>query len=111
MKKGTYTTFAILAVLVIFALPAQAYRGHGGHFNLWLGPVWGPVYPYPYPYPAYVSPPVVIRQEPEIHYLTPPSPEQHYWYYCPNPKGYYPYVKECPDGWTRVAPRPPDMKD
>ena len=29
-----------------------------------------------------------------------------YWYYCESSDGYYPYVKECPGGWQRVAPRP-----
>ncbi len=28
------------------------------------------------------------------------------WYYCSNPEGYYPYVKNCPDGWLPVAPQP-----
>jgi len=27
-----------------------------------------------------------------------------YWYYCENPKGYYPYVKDCPYGWMKVVP-------
>jgi hypothetical protein len=32
---------------------------------------------------------------------------QSYWYYCDGAKGYYPYVKDCPGGWKRVAPTPP----
>jgi hypothetical protein len=100
MKKNIYIILAILALLFGFALPAQA-RGHfvGG---IWLGPVWGPFYPYPY---SYYSPPVVIREEPQV--IMEPQPEEQYWYYCTNPKGYYPYVKQCPAGWTKVVPRPP----
>ena len=31
-----------------------------------------------------------------------------YPYWGPwSPKGYYPYVKECPSGWERVPPAPP----
>ncbi len=31
------------------------------------------------------------------------------WYYCDDPKGYYPQVDACPGGWTAVvAPRPPE---
>jgi hypothetical protein len=30
-----------------------------------------------------------------------------YWYYCQNPQGYYPYVKQCPNGWMKVVPSPP----
>jgi hypothetical protein len=32
--------------------------------------------------------------------------EQGSWYYCEQERGYYPYVKECPAGWQRVAPQP-----
>lgn len=31
-----------------------------------------------------------------------------YWYYCSNPDGYYPYVKQCANGWQRVPPQPID---
>jgi hypothetical protein len=39
------------------------------------------------------------------------SEEPSYWYYCQNPQGYYPYVKQCPSGWTKVPPSavPPDQ--
>jgi hypothetical protein len=34
-----------------------------------------------------------------------PSPQQpYYWYYCPNPAGYYPYIQVCPPGWMTVVP-------
>jgi hypothetical protein len=29
------------------------------------------------------------------------------WYYCPDSKAYYPYVKECPGGWQTVPAEPP----
>jgi hypothetical protein len=29
------------------------------------------------------------------------------WYYCAGAQAYYPYVKECPEGWQTVAPIPP----
>jgi hypothetical protein len=29
-----------------------------------------------------------------------------YWYYCTNPDGYYPYIKQCGSGWQKVAPTP-----
>lgn len=57
-----------------------------------------------YVQPTYVQPPVVITQPPP-----PPAPvsEQNWWYYCAQPAGYYPYIKACPAGWTRVSPVPP----
>jgi hypothetical protein len=73
---------------------------HGGRFGWWW--VWGgdwafypaPVYPYPaYPYidapPAYAG----------------PAPAS-YWYYCDNPRGYYPYVAQCSAPWRAVPPQP-----
>jgi hypothetical protein len=64
-----------------------------------------PVYAQPvYAQPAYSAPPVMIQQS----YSPAPAPvAQDWWYYCSRPAGYYPYVKYCPSGWTRVAPTPP----
>jgi hypothetical protein len=92
--------------------------GYRGGVNVWLGgPVWGPgwgtypyPYAYPYAYPYYQAPPVIINQQPEEIYVQPlPQPElkQTYWYYCENPQGYYPYVKQCPNGWKKIVPTPP----
>lgn len=90
------------------------YR-HGDHYG---HPSFGlyfnaPLYPYlPYQYPYYyppavitvpVTPPVYIQQ-------SPPALQQYpngYWYYCNNPEGYYPYIKECPTAWQKVNPIPP----
>jgi hypothetical protein len=30
--------------------------------------------------------------------------EPNYWYYCDNPKGYYPYVRECSSAWQPIKP-------
>ncbi len=30
-----------------------------------------------------------------------------YWYYCTDPEGYHPYVKDCPQGWMQVVPSGP----
>jgi len=80
---------------------------HGSHFGFSFGfPLyWGP-YPYYYPYgpPVYVErAPVYIEREPRT-YVQEPS---NYWYYCPNPSGYYPYVQNCSTGWLKVVPSSP----
>jgi hypothetical protein len=31
--------------------------------------------------------------------------QQVWWYWCVDARAYYPYVKECPGGWQRVAPQ------
>ena len=73
---------------------------HDGRLGWWwiVGGVWylynAPVYPYPDPY----LPPQVV--------LPPAPPASQFWYYCPNPPGYYPYVPECRYPWERVPARP-----
>ncbi len=109
MKKFFCTAIAAAGLLFTFSLPVYAW--HGGHFSesIWVGPAWGPVYPYPYyagP-PAIAQQPVIVEQPPaEYVQQAPQSDEPSYWYYCPDPKGYYPYVKRCPQGWMKVAPTP-----
>lgn len=97
-----------------------SHGGRGGGVDVWIGPGrwpgwWGPTYPYyvtdPYYryYPEYAAPPVVIQQ-PAEEYVQPAEQlptEPSYWYYCRNPQGYYPYVKQCPNGWMKVVPSPP----
>lgn len=69
------------------------YGGYGGY---------GGYYGYPPAVVTVPTPSVYIQQ-------SPPVVQQYqsgYWYYCGNPEGYYPYVKECLNGWQQVEPRP-----
>lgn len=75
-------------------------------------PGYYPYYPYGYgayyPYgaaPMSADPPVYVERGQESQ--AGGSLPANYWYYCSNPQGYYPYVKECPNGWQPVAPQPP----
>ena len=96
-------------------------RGYyGGYYGSGLG-VWfgwpGGYYPYNYPYyypyysPYYYPPAVSVPSAPQEYIgrsqrddSSAPSGE---WYYCPESKSYYPYVKECPGGWQTVPAQPP----
>jgi len=94
------------------------YRGGGyyhgsGHIvvggGFWFGPGWGwgPGWwgSAGYPYPYYSYPPYVIQQQPSVYEMqTPQRDEEYYWYFCPDSKNYYPYVKQCPNGWLKVVP-------
>jgi hypothetical protein len=84
------------------------WGGSGYYGGVWVGPgwgAWGPGWWGPSVYPYYVSPPVVIEQQPQTYIQSTPAPEEQvYWYYCQNPQGYYPYVKKCPNGWMKVVP-------
>ena len=108
------------AALAAGALASEAaFAGGHGHSHARVGvvvgvgaPLWGPWWSAPFygpppfyspPWPsAAVSEPTWIEREDEA------APAQSaYWYYCADAKGYYPYVKECPGGWQRVAPQSP----
>jgi len=105
-----------------------------GNVGIYVGPGFGPYYPRPYyapyygdPYyygypPAYypapivvtpAQPPVYIERAPQVQEQaqetpSPSAPAQDYfWYHCDKPEGYYPYIKECPQGWQKVTPEPP----
>lgn len=113
MKKAAFIALAIAALLLAHSVPGEAhFRG-----GVWIGPVWGPGWwgpPYPYPYyPSYPQPPVVIQQQPQEYIQQEQEPQQQYWYFCPDPQGYYPNVKACPKGWMRVVPTPapPETKE
>jgi len=112
---------AVLALLVcVFAVePAHAHRhshvtvgvGFGFGYPYWGSP-WGPWGPWYYPAPYYYYPPTVVVPAQPITYIekgSAPAAEA-WWYYCDASKGYYPYVKECPSGWQRVPPAPPQTK-
>jgi len=95
-------------------------HGYGGHgyssFGFYFGapfysyPYYS--YPYPYQYPYYYPPAVVTVPATPPVYIQRSRPSVHqypsgYWYYCDNPEGYYPYIKECPTSWRQVEPIPP----
>lgn len=118
MRKGIVRQSALalvglaglLAVGIGGTAPAQArvFIGFG------FGPFWGfPLaYPYPYvvpPFPyafPYAAPPPYYA--PSADYYAPPAgpgyaAQSSTWYYCDNPRGYYPYVQQCHSGWRTVA--------
>ena len=122
MKKA----FLGLAMLAALAAAGGASAGSrivfGLHFGLPLYGHWPhdyyyapyPYYYYPPPVYYYPPPPSVIYAPPPTVESSPPAPpasqapaEQFSWHYCPESRGYYPYVRECPGGWQRVPAAPP----
>lgn len=109
------------------------YHGGGGHYYGHSNVHWGfyfglpyysswyyPPYPYyyPYSYPYYPYYPyyggaVGVPSGPTTYVergdqqAAPEASAQSWWYYCADSKTYYPYVKQCPGGWQKVAPQPP----
>ncbi|MDB5855987.1 MAG: hypothetical protein JWR22_4028 [Herminiimonas sp.] len=127
--KQVIVGVALLTSVVGSAALARGH-GHGGHgharVGIFLGvPLagaayyYGPRYYYP-PYPGYypgyyagyypygapvvaAAPPVYVEQGQEGQQGS--SMPSNYWYYCTNPQGYYPTVRECPNGWQQVPPQ------
>lgn len=85
------------------------YRSYWGAGTVFIGATYygWPGYAYPY-YPApgaYVAPPAYYPQATE--YVEQAPVAQGFWYFCAESRAYYPQVQDCPGGWQRVAPRPP----
>ena len=116
-----------LALVLTSAFAAQSALAGGRHghsrvsvgigfgFGGWGYPAYGwggyPYYGYGYGGYPYYAAPVVVQQQPTVYVEQPAAqqsaqPPQGYWYYCQDARAYYPYVKECPAGWQRVAPQP-----
>ena len=105
LMAGAVLAAALATAAVVTPADARVFVRFG------LGvPYFGPYpyYPY-YPYypPAYYPPyypsPVVVTQP----VATAPAPAAaQTWYYCDNPRGYYPYVQSCGAGWRQVPAAP-----
>lgn len=120
MKRAIRVLIVFLLLALVgtsLAWPHAPYhRRHHARVGVFIGaPVVGPWYyraPVYYVYPPIVavpaSPPVYIEQGSIAS--TDSQEPGNWWYYCQDSQSYYPYVKECPRGWLRVAPRPPDMR-
>lgn len=121
-----------LLILSSLSTPASAWeRGWGwGGAGFIAGAMVGaqlasPYRYYGYGYPYYAAPvvynaaPVVVQAPQPAYVPQSPPPRQaapmmqasdnNSWYYCSSAKGYYPYVKQCPEPWQRVpaSPAPP----
>jgi hypothetical protein len=131
--RAALAVVALCALSLAASAPAQAhgyYRGghYSGHSNVHWGFYFGwpyynswyyPTYPYSYPYGygypyyPYYGGTVVVPSGPTTYVergdqqAAPERPAQSWWYYCPESKTYYPYVKQCPGGWQKVEPQPP----
>jgi hypothetical protein len=114
MTTSKKWSIALLALAAGLLTTGSAFAwGHRSHVFVGLNFGFPAYYPAPYyyypPAPVYYPAPVVIQSPPvytERQDMA-PADTQAYWYYCASSKGYYPYVKECPGGWQKVAPTPP----
>jgi hypothetical protein len=120
---------AILAVVVSATLSGPVLANGWHHGGGWHGgprvsfgfnfgaPFYGPYYSPYYYYPApvyYPTAPVYYPAAPVVQQAAPVYVERGdvvpegagSWYFCRESNAYYPYVKQCAGGWTRVPARP-----
>jgi len=114
-SHGGYYGYPRVSVGFAFGGPYWGYPGWG--YPGWGYPGWGYAgwdypgyyYPSPYYYPQAGGVPAAATAYVERSDASSPPVQQSqgYWYYCPEAKAYYPYVKQCTGGWQRVSPTPP----
>jgi len=89
---------------------SPAYWGawpYAAAFGVGLGTyAWG--YPYaatPLVINTVTTPQVIVEAAPAV--VEPAPQPASYWYYCTQPAGYFPYVKDCAQPWLKVLPQVP----
>ncbi len=106
----------ILAGCIGLLALADTADAHGRHGRVHLGVVigaplwWHSWHAWPH-YPRYYERVIVERQGPTVYVEKDAANEEldanQYWYFCPDSKTYYPYVKQCSSPWQRVVPHSP----
>ena len=112
MRIALLWLVALSLGLLAAAPPADAHGRGRVRFGVIVGGPWfWPGYAWPHYY-GYRERVVVERRGPTVYVEREADGAQRapedYWYYCPDSKTYYPYVKECESPWHRVAPQPQD---
>ena len=106
-RGGSHVGIYIGAPAIGFGVPF--YGGYPGYGYGYGYGGFGPYAPYGYYGPsttiitAPAPPPVYVEQNSTV----PNGPASDgYWYYCHNPDGYYPYIRQCAENWERVTSQP-----
>jgi len=93
-----------------FVRGSGGFRG-GPRVGVFIGPRFGWYGPDCYPY-AFSYYPCCAYPPPAYAFAAPPegstsTAQGQTWYYCDDPKGYYPYVSKCSHAWQAVPALPP----
>jgi len=110
--KAAYGALALAAIVGIAAASttpaaARVIIGFGiAPFGYYPGPWNYPYYPYPYYAPVYPAPYYAPAYDASSAATAPAPVQQASWYYCDNPRGYYPYVQHCSVSWRQVPAQP-----
>lgn len=109
MQRALMLMLAGAIAALAFADPAEAHGRRGGaRIGVFVGgPIW---WGWHHHYPRYER--VIVERPGPTVYVEKNADDEaldadQYWYFCPDSKTYYPYVKQCSSPWQRVEPTPP----
>ena len=91
-----------------FRGPHPGYHHRHYYSGPWLGIGTGLLFGSALYWATRPPPPVYVAPEPVVVMPPPQAAAGEWWYYCRASGAYYPYVQQCPTGWERVAPYPPN---
>jgi hypothetical protein len=95
------SVFFCLLLVAVGSASAHGVRGRVG-IGVNIGPYWGP---WMFPPPWYYQPAIVVPPpEPKVYIERNEAVDAAFWHYCRSLGGYYPYIRECPEGWLQVLP-------
>ncbi len=83
------------------------HRNHYGNLGFYFN---APIYSYPRQSPYYPPTVITVPATPLVYIRQPLVAQRYpenYWYYCNNPEGYYPHIKDCRSNWKQVKSTPP----
>lgn len=91
-----------LFLCLLLAVGSALAHGPRGRVGIYVGPYWSP---WMFPPPWYYQPTIVVPPpEPRVYIERNEAADAAFWHYCRSLRGYYPYVRECPEGWLQVFP-------
>lgn len=101
MKAARF--LAVLLCLALVAAGSASAHGSRGRVGVHFGTYWGG--PFFFPPPWYYEPVVVVTPpQPTVYIEQSTAPAGGLWHYCRSAGAYYPYARECPEGWLKVLP-------
>ena len=102
---GSAIVYSAMQPRTVYYQPRVTYWPYGP--VAMVGPDSASAY---YADPSYAGPPATSIPPPpqggaQVSALSAPGSE--WWYFCKDPNGYYPYVRDCKTGWEKISPTPP----
>jgi hypothetical protein len=105
VKRTAVILFLVVLGFAFLSSCYYPYWGYDPYYWGWPYAGWPYGYSAGWPYLGWPYYPPGVTQSPSAYRKSGPQ-QPYYWYYCQDPQGYYPYIKNCPGGWMMVVPKP-----